>query len=470
MKTHLLFIVVLSWVLPMQAHHHNPLLTKALERSQRIAQLPQMHAATTLLQAPQKTLRAAKLPSNTLNYSWEEGSWVASHRKDMTYVNGGYLKELMYSKIDGSTYTPYQKEVLLYNSKWILQETEVYHMADGWKLAYRELTTTDQHDNLVLDAHVQWNASLTRWDTLVGHRSVYEYNAAGNIVKQTDYVTPSENTWVALTQIQMTYDAQGRITEYLEREWNPGTNKFIDVMRDEYVYDAQGRWKEVLHYEYEAGGWILDSKSADFQWVNFDQEMASSFNYYIYDDEEEQWFLFMRVSMEFASDGQMTLFFAEMYDGMAWQPAMRNITRYENDYLVLMTMEIHTGEAWMMWFGLRNNFTWNADGSPDEGIMQVYNEQWVNVSKDKFGYETVPVNVGDVVAHGVRVYPNPTSGRLMVEGAFDRVVVYNIAGQVVMEREPGSGVMLDLGQLRDGVYFVGVVSGGRMERVKVLKR
>jgi hypothetical protein len=75
-------------------------------------------------------------------------------------------------------------------------------------------------------------------------------------------------------------------------------------------------------------------------------------------------------------------------------------------------------------------------------------------------------------ADRVKIYPNPTSGRLTVEGG-SRVVVRTILGEEIARyvgRE-GAVVELDLGALPTGTYMLGVETktGTRIERVSVIR-
>lgn len=478
MKKYLPILVALLIAGPGYAQQRDRGFTDPISRY-RLPDAVAMQKSFTLPEL--RSLQVDQNPTYIINYMWSENEWFATDREVITYVNGSYPKEIIASYFASPDTLPLRKEVMHYNAKWILQEVETYTPVEGtqeWALYSKDLTHTDDKDNPVLDAQLWWNEPLSRWDTLMGDRTVFEYNPAGEVTKETTY-TWVDNEWMPDWQNVLVYDAQGQLTENTESYWNEDANRFDETERYEYAYDDQGRWEEVLMYENEpvSTEWVLTGKMADFQWVDFEQQISLGYTEYTYDSFEDEWYPSVRYTTEFNAAGELTLMLGEMYDEeeQEWIPMFRAITQYDdNDNLLLLTMEMYAGDAWAMITGLRNLYTYNTDGTPDEVTLQVYDGEesmeWENVSKMEFGYEAVPVNVGDVMAERVRVYPNPTSGRVMVEGVFERVVVYNGVGQVVMERENHSGLMtLDLGELREGVYFANIISRDIRQVIKLVK-
>ncbi|MEI8005478.1 MAG: choice-of-anchor J domain-containing protein [Bacteroidota bacterium] len=72
---------------------------------------------------------------------------------------------------------------------------------------------------------------------------------------------------------------------------------------------------------------------------------------------------------------------------------------------------------------------------------------------------------------GIRVYPNPTTGRIMVRSVqpVDRLTVTDLPGKVVMDmvRRNETETMLDLSGLSQGLYILKVFSGSSCSTVKI---
>lgn len=76
------------------------------------------------------------------------------------------------------------------------------------------------------------------------------------------------------------------------------------------------------------------------------------------------------------------------------------------------------------------------------------------------------LGVENVDSKGVKIFPNPTSGLLFVEGAVDAVEVFDIRGQLLEKRSQN---VLDLRNFSNGVYYVKVYYGGEAFVTKVIK-
>jgi hypothetical protein len=71
----------------------------------------------------------------------------------------------------------------------------------------------------------------------------------------------------------------------------------------------------------------------------------------------------------------------------------------------------------------------------------------------------------------IKVYPNPTSGRVLVEGDnLMRISIFNLMGQELKHLEvQGTSSSLDLTDMPDGTYFIKVVSESGNNTIKIVK-
>ena len=79
------------------------------------------------------------------------------------------------------------------------------------------------------------------------------------------------------------------------------------------------------------------------------------------------------------------------------------------------------------------------------------------------------VSVGENQLFNLKLYPNPTSGQLLIEAeAMTSVCVYDLVGQCMMQIPSNdSQVTLDMSQLQNGIYLIKVstANGSMMQRV-----
>ncbi len=79
---------------------------------------------------------------------------------------------------------------------------------------------------------------------------------------------------------------------------------------------------------------------------------------------------------------------------------------------------------------------------------------------------TDATGISDVANATNRVYPNPTMGILNIDGTYDRVDVYNLAGTIVARFD--NGTTADITGNPEGVYIVRVISEGNVTTAKVI--
>ncbi len=72
----------------------------------------------------------------------------------------------------------------------------------------------------------------------------------------------------------------------------------------------------------------------------------------------------------------------------------------------------------------------------------------------------------------LEIYPNPTSNQLTIEGtAINQVVVFNLMGQEVLRQSVNADkVVVALGALPEGTYFVRIETAEEVTVRKVVKR
>jgi len=99
---------------------------------------------------------------------------------------------------------------------------------------------------------------------------------------------------------------------------------------------------------------------------------------------------------------------------------------------------------------------------------------WVNSYRtDYFWSSFVPVGVNINELPGISVYPNPTNGKIMINGDFlekeATVKIYSITGKLMKLEVINSPKEMDINNLANGVYFVTVFSEMGTFRKKIVK-
>ena len=88
----------------------------------------------------------------------------------------------------------------------------------------------------------------------------------------------------------------------------------------------------------------------------------------------------------------------------------------------------------------------------------------------------IPNSIGELTSSGLKLYPNPVKDFLIIQRprSYDKsssCIISNNRGEVVVEYSlPGSDeTTLDVGDLKPGLYFIRIVSGGNVRTAKFIK-
>ena len=65
-----------------------------------------------------------------------------------------------------------------------------------------------------------------------------------------------------------------------------------------------------------------------------------------------------------------------------------------------------------------------------------------------------------------RVFPNPTTNMINVQGEFDNIVIYNQAGQQVISTNKSR---IDVSKLSSGMYYIQIQNGDKMKIMPIVK-
>ena len=87
-----------------------------------------------------------------------------------------------------------------------------------------------------------------------------------------------------------------------------------------------------------------------------------------------------------------------------------------------------------------------------------------------FGDNT-PTGFSDETFIKPRIYPNPTTGVIRVEGMFERLTVYDLLGNTLIDIAGSETTMeLDLGNFKEGIYIIRGFTNGEYFTEKILKQ
>jgi hypothetical protein len=135
--------------------------------------------------------------------------------------------------------------------------------------------------------------------------------------------------------------------------------------------------------------------------------------------------------------------------------------REENDEVVSVGFDKNSNSAENLFFNQSGDWRQNVLLSGSMMIRPVFDEASVTVS-----------NQPTQTQEPFKIYPNPNNGTLNYHGEFDRMEVYSMSGQRMLQINGGENrnSFIHIGHLTDGLYLVKIIKGNSISTQKVLLR
>ena len=461
------------------------MVQKKNKETQSLKALPEQKNMRNLAEGP------AMSPAFIIFQEYDEASqqWLNNQRFSYIYENGIYEKEVILELYEGDDLIPYEKRIHFYNANWELQEVDIYYYEPSeksWQLAEKELTHTDEHGNLVLEANLMLDTYSQQWDTLNAVKINYDYTAFGlpqEIIFSVYFGWTQE--WMELYMELYTYDEANRVQDFIA--FYRDEDKFVPEFREEYFYDLRNEWSEVLVYSWFYDEWFLEFKVGEFDWFDFAAEKHLHYIVFMpgFDVEWEPYY--RSIALYHPVSDEQILLLEEDFDYWLdeWIPYYREITNFDaNNMPAQYTVEYYQDDEWVLWIGIRNTYQLNANGYPTENIVEWYDSHytstWINWMKLLFEYDAVtgvPVTKQPVIQ--AQAYPNPVTNytNLVVDQNYEILVlsVLNLMGQEISKQvyrsvEANSPITVDFSRQPPGIYFVQMQSGSQSQLLKMVKK
>ncbi len=152
-----------------------------------------------------------------------------------------------------------------------------------------------------------------------------------------------------------------------------------------------------------------------------------------------------------------------------------------NEFQTITLSDIYVTDTFYVGYEQRTNafMAVGFDKQHDAGERIFYNVlgEWIP-NTDHRGSLMIRPYFGDREPTGVneesilkpKIYPNPTNGIIHVEGNFDRLTLYDLLGNVLIDTgETDDVIRFDLSSFKEGLYIIRISSGGKFCTEKILK-
>ena len=152
-----------------------------------------------------------------------------------------------------------------------------------------------------------------------------------------------------------------------------------------------------------------------------------------------------------------------------------------NEFQTITLSDIYVTDTFYVGYEQRTNLFMAVgfDKQHDAGERIFYNVlgEWIP-NTDHQGSLMIRPYFGDREPTGIdeesiikpKIYPNPTTGIIRIEGHFEELTVYDLLGNMLIKtNESGDLIDCDLSNFKEGLYIIRVSSGGKIFTEKILK-
>lgn len=357
---------------------------------------PDFFGQTLQLQAARATTLISLKDSSYWQSSWNKAAntWDFTHR-NIYHYNSFYKEDGNISSNDaGSGWIPDENaKNYVYDSNHRLQEVTFEGWNSGWSNYYKH---------------------------------TYTYDAAGNLLTQTDLVWLS-GAWRNSYQSSFSYSGNQR-TMALYKYWDAPSNSWINSMRTTFVYTGT-QLTSSTDEDWNATSWTNAMRRTNFVYAGAD---LLSYDFEMWDPGLGAFELKTRTSFTYDSNSHMLMSYLEVWNvpTTTWEKSTRTSYSYDTAWNQTQIMEEH-------WDASTNN--------------------WENSSLIQNYYTTGTVGIREhSLQGGLLLYPCPVVSQLNISaGADQEAELWSTEGRLIMVTPVKKGInTIDLSGISKGLYFI----------------
>lgn len=318
---------------------------------------------------------------------------------------------------------------------------------------------------IISSVHQSWDQSKMLWQDI--SRTQYEYDGANQLITET---TQSNNfgTTAFSNSYRISYTYSGaQVSSEISQNWNAATNTWVNNERDLYEYSGTDI---TLHTDqkWENGVWVNEEQTeSSYQTAGrLTQTIVREWN-----SGSNAWEFDERVTYTYTSN-LMTEAVGEDFVGGAWVLDYRTQMTYENGSPKVILYQERIGGEWENEDQLL--YTYDANGNNTILIAEVWdkeNRAWEPEGRIETDYSLIKafaLSSKSFALESFKIYPNPASEVLNISSSqnIENVEMFDVLGKSV-KRMPRSKV-IDISDLKTGVYFVKVFTDNGQDTKKLV--
>ncbi len=145
---------------------------------------------------------------------------------------------------------------------------------------------------------------MSAYNENVGQRYEYEYNDRKLGIVQ--ILSIYENgKWTPQQRGDYKYDDAGNITEEMISQWDAASSEWKQLVKNVAVWDNLKRQTDFASYQWDGTAWIGNGERKIFQYCDDSPDKYALNGWYVWDEEANDWFWYMKREFEWNQDGQL---------------------------------------------------------------------------------------------------------------------------------------------------------------------
>jgi hypothetical protein len=434
-------------------------------------------------------------------YEWDPdlGQWIGTYTEHYNYDENGWSVSSSSSWTWDTINSQFKPEFKMEITR------DAYGMITNWVESKwdpeaQEWVFTNKGDNIYDEDGNNTSMSWAMWDTTANEwvpSAMYEYtfDQDGN---QTSYIQSFWNAdssqWLAWQKYEYTYDANGYHILTVVSNWDPINQEWYATSKTEYTYNEEGDKTSSISYQWDLFSmeWVLSDKE-ESTYNEMGYMVLSSYAYWNADSNK----LIEQIRVEYTYDANG---FQTSYRYYGWnyqQNRLMGLSRYEytrDEYGNTLSQTNYMWDPGMNdWMeDSKYEYVYDYDFTYADLITPFYmqhkitgytsyvyqadarksSQEWVVSDEFSYYYTELAVSAPDLSGGELTIFPNPATDYMEIEedrfAGGTRVVMYNVAGRMVLnELLEGEG-KIAVSHLAGGIYVVRLVSGSSARTGKIM--
>lgn len=314
-----------------------------------------------------------------------------------------------------------------------------------------------------------WQNFSASWEMV--SESIYEYNAKGQITKETIF---DQNAMPMMRSLR-TYDSVSANQEIITHLSYNVDLKFYENKSQEIITKENNVISEIIYKTWDGSAW--QNESAEGYDYNQNGEISSVIIVRWIDGQWQNSEMLYNISWKDAKTFLPNSFEVKTWNGVSWTNDSKIEYQYATNGGITSIGYVYEENEWKIQFGYMMTNTFDSNQRLAETIMQIYEGSvWTNISKDVYSDYRISTGIKSEKISSINVYPNPTTDYinfdLAEQQAEAKVLISDLSGRTIIDTtiDLSSTKNIDVQNLTNGYYVINIIVGEQKYHQKFLKK